>query len=352
MAIRKRHLLIGIAAVPVAAVIFAWLGIFNVAATGGHWQITNWFLHFAMRSSVRTYALGVEVPPRDTSLLQPAAGHFAQGCAFCHGAPGVPPSPAALSMLPTPPNLSGVIGEWTDAQLFRIVRHGVRYTGMPAWPAPERTDEVWAMVAFLRELPSLDARKYRELAEGSAKPATEQEASFDAALAGCARCHGSDGIGRDEGVPILAGQSSVYLQASLEAYAKRKRPSGMMEVAVEQAGGGTFEALAKHYAAQPRPSRTTRTIGPALVERGKEIAERGIPRDGVPACLGCHGGTRKNPAYPNLAGQKRPYLENQLRLFVGGKRGGTAYAHIMAKAVKNLSETDIRSVAAYLASME
>jgi mono/diheme cytochrome c family protein len=55
-------------------------------------------------------------------------------------------------MLPQPPDLADVVGEWNNAQLFRIVKHGVRFTGMPAWPMQDRDDEVWAMVAFLREL--------------------------------------------------------------------------------------------------------------------------------------------------------------------------------------------------------
>jgi hypothetical protein len=31
---------------------------------------------------------------------------------------------------------------------------------MPAWPAPQRDDEVWAMVAFLGVFPDLDAEAY------------------------------------------------------------------------------------------------------------------------------------------------------------------------------------------------
>ena len=111
-----------------------------------------------MRSAIRTYALAVDAPdalPKDA--LIPAAGHYAEGCAFCHGAPGVPRNPAVLAMLPVPPDLSATVDEWTDAQLFRIVKHGIRFTGMPAWPTQARDDEVWMMVAFLRALPELDS---------------------------------------------------------------------------------------------------------------------------------------------------------------------------------------------------
>lgn len=94
MRVRGRNLAIGLAVLPFLVVFIAWTGFFNVAASTGHWKITEWFLHFAMRSSIRNYALWVDVPnqlPREG--LQPAAGHFARGCAICHGAPGEPVRP-------------------------------------------------------------------------------------------------------------------------------------------------------------------------------------------------------------------------------------------------------------------
>ena len=38
----------------IGALLFAWSGLYNVAATRGHWAVTDWFLHFAMRNSVKT----------------------------------------------------------------------------------------------------------------------------------------------------------------------------------------------------------------------------------------------------------------------------------------------------------
>ena len=176
-----KHIAIALAILPVAAVFVAWIGFFNIGASTGHWKITEWFLHFAMRSAVRTYSLAVEVPERlPIEGIQPAAGHFERGCAICHGAPGVPQSPAVLRMLPRPPDLAPGIGAWTDAELFRIVKYGVRFTGMPAWPTQERDDEVWAMVAFLRALPQMDAPTYRELAIGGEGAVPEEPGAPEA----------------------------------------------------------------------------------------------------------------------------------------------------------------------------
>ncbi|TIT90564.1 MAG: cytochrome C, partial [Mesorhizobium sp.] len=109
-----------------------------------------------------------------------------------------------------------------DDQLFRIVKHGIRFTGMPAWPARDRDDEVWAMVAFLRELPKLDAKGFRQLAfDAGEATGNEAQPSAPDTLTDCTRCHGSDGEGRGGLVPVLAGQKEAYLFASLQSLSYR-----------------------------------------------------------------------------------------------------------------------------------
>ncbi|MFN2428348.1 MAG: cytochrome c, partial [Candidatus Binatia bacterium] len=69
----------------------------------------------------------------------------------------------AAAMTPKPPDLRTVALTFDPEELFYIVKHGIKFTGMPAWPALERDDEVWAVVAFLRMLPTLDPGEYLEL---------------------------------------------------------------------------------------------------------------------------------------------------------------------------------------------
>ena len=47
-----RRLLLLSAFLTVGGLAVAWSGVFNVGASGGHWVITDWFLHWAMRNSV------------------------------------------------------------------------------------------------------------------------------------------------------------------------------------------------------------------------------------------------------------------------------------------------------------
>lgn len=45
----------------------------------------------------------------------------------------------------------------TDGELFSIIEHGIRLTGMPAWGngTPEGERDSWALVHFVRRLPKL-----------------------------------------------------------------------------------------------------------------------------------------------------------------------------------------------------
>ncbi|CDX20004.1 Cytochrome c, class I [Mesorhizobium plurifarium] len=340
--IRLKHVVLGAVGLPIVILLGAWVGFFNVGASSGHWKVTAWFLQLAMRSAVRTYALAVDAPKTlDSRGLPAAAGHFARGCAICHGEPGEPRSPAVMRMLPQPPDLALTVGDWTDAQLFRIVKHGIRFTGMPAWPARDRDDEVWAMVAFLRELPKLDANGFRDLALGGSQP------TAPAALADCTRCHGGDGGGRGDLVPALAGQKEAYLLASLQAYARGDRTSGFMALPVTGVDPADLAALARHFAAQPSVSADSDQVPAEVIGRGQQIAEDGIPERNVPACSGCHIGSDKNPLYPRLDGQHAAYLERQLKLFRSESRGGTRFWRIMATAAQRLTDDDIRAVSAF-----
>jgi mono/diheme cytochrome c family protein len=66
-------------------------------------------------------------------------------------------------MTPSPPFLLGAARQWTPNQLYWIVRHGVRMTGMPAWDQTLSQADVWHVVAFLEALPGYSAADYARL---------------------------------------------------------------------------------------------------------------------------------------------------------------------------------------------
>jgi cytochrome c553 len=343
--VRRKYIIAAAVLLPVVGLLVGWSGLIGVRASTGHLAVTDWFLHWVMRNSVRTAALSHEAPPLDhPALLPPSAGHYEIGCAMCHGSPARLRSETVKQMLPEPPDLAPLISTWTDEQLFEIVQHGVRFTGMPAWPTQERPDEVWSMVAFLRQLPDMDANRYQELS-GLYPPPMEGE--VDDLPLSCESCHAERRLDAESLVPSLAGQSETYLLESLRAYADGRRASGIMQLAVSSLPEEAFGDLARFYAEQEPPVRNPADIDAGLVEHGRMLAQQGRAADKIPACLSCHEKPDGNPAYPRLSGLSRPYLTRQLQLFVDGVRGGTKYSHLMNEVAKNLEPEDVAAAAAY-----
>jgi len=340
------------AAALVGALLFAWSGLYSVAATSGHYPFFRVFLGFALRQSVETHTIGVRVPAEvleDAGAIRRGAGHYQGGCAPCHGAPGAARNPITRRMLPEPPLLADRIADWSPEELFWIVRHGIKYAGMPAWVAPARADEVWAVVAFLRRLPGMEPAEYRRLAFGEVGPATVGAAEGAALLllngpaakgiAACGRCHGADGMGEESGAfPRLAGQTEAYLRTALEAYALGTRPSGIMQPVAAELDPEEMELLSAYYATRPVRAATggaTRRDTRALA-MGRRIAEEGRPERGVAPCAGCHGGAPRHPLTPRLEGQHAAFLASQLELWMRGVRGadtGGDLARVMAYGV-------------------
>ncbi|HYD85178.1 MAG TPA: c-type cytochrome, partial [Opitutus sp.] len=340
-------------------------GLVPVKASSGHWAITEWFLHFSMQRSLSTHSLGIDVPPLDDpALVLKGATHYEVGCRSCHGAPGERRPRVAQAMLPPPPALVPRIQKSNPKKLFQAVKHGLKFTGMPAWPSQQRDDEVWAVVAFLLKLPELDAAAYRQLVgrEPERRAPLEMPSSDDSSrqhpatvIQSCVRCHGADGLGRDSAAfPKLAGQRREYLENALLAYADGRRHSGIMEPIAAALDPAAIRQLATYYAQLARPAPAASRLGDDVsVERGRLIARDGIPSRRIPACIECHGpnGRRTKDAYPSLAGQPADYLVLQLELFKEGRRGGSPYAHLMEEVAPRLEPDEMRDVARYFEAL-
>ena len=347
----------------VAAALVVVSGVVPIKASSGHWAITARLLDFAKLRSVATHSLGIQAPSLDDeTLVLRGAGHYESGCYPCHGRPGTGVPPVMAAMTPAPPELTDRLSRYTPEQIFSIVKHGIKFTGMPAWPVQQRDDEVWAMVAFLRRMPDLDAAGYRRLAFGEAAivPGAEPPVPASAAAAPpravqetCWRCHGLDGTGRGAGAfPSLAGQRAEYLYASLRAFADRTRFSGTMSDIASRLGDEAMRTAAAYYSQLP-PRQPDASGDAAALARGATIATRGIPAQDVPPCAECHGPTEqpRNPAYPRLATQDARYLVLQLELLKGRLRGGSPNVALMHVFVDRLRPEQIRDVALHFASL-
>jgi cytochrome c553/cytochrome c5 len=352
-------------AMAAAAVVVAALGVISgvvpIGASSGHWRITAVFLDFAKTRSVWTHSWGVTAPALDDeSLVLRGAAHYENACLPCHGGPGRSVPAVMGAMTPPPPELSRRIPRWRSEELFSIVKHGIKFTGMPAWPVQQRDDEVWAMVAFLRRMPGIDPAAYRRLAYGGSngEPSPDLPRPGDdppprAVRDVCWRCHGVNGTGRSPGAfPSLAGQRSAYLYASLRAFRERTRFSGIMGEVAARLSDDEMRESAVYY--ENLPSRESEAPGDeASMTQGRSIATRGLPERDIPACVECHGPTayQKNPAYPKLAAQHAGYLMSQLSLLQAHNRGGTRNVNLMHVFVNRLRPNEIRDVARFYAAL-
>jgi len=349
-------LVCGGAALFVGALGFAWSGLGDIAASRGHWFFVERFLDFGMRQAVVRQSAGIEAPNLDgPDMIRLGAAHFHRGCAFCHGAPGIPVNPIAKHMLPSPPDLAVSMRPWQPRELFWIIKNGFKYTGMPGWVAVEREDEIWAVVAFVARMQALDAEGYRDLALGNVQLSQQSGAelatleSNPKASSACARCHGAEGQPPlSDLVPVLHGQPADYLVGALTAYAEGRRRSGIMQPLAADLRTEDMHELAGYYAALAPPQEQPRTEA-ALIARGQKLALEGMPDTGLPPCTACHG----NPGAgaPRLAGQHAAYMSRQLRLRKAGLGPGTDGAAIMLPIAQRLRDDEIDAVSAYFATL-
>ena len=158
------------AAVAAAATAFIYFGGYDVAATNPHYGITYWTMRTVMHQSIKRQARDFTAPELDDpQKVHAGFRNFHAMCVTCHGAPGVEPSEISKGLYPRAPDLAIAAKDWAPAELFVIIKRGIKMSGMPAWEASHSGDQIWEMVAFLRQYPSMPASEYQEAVEYYAK---------------------------------------------------------------------------------------------------------------------------------------------------------------------------------------
>lgn len=96
--------------------------------------------------------------PKTQAGLHSGLEHFADHCASCHANDGSGDTALGRGLYPRAPDMRGAATQdLSDGELFFIIEHGVRLTGMPAWGTgtPEGEVASWHLVQFIRHLPAL-----------------------------------------------------------------------------------------------------------------------------------------------------------------------------------------------------
>jgi mono/diheme cytochrome c family protein len=165
-------------------------GVLSTAATEQHSAFTHWLLDTGLRYSLDANSEEIVAPAlTGTAMIDRGRSCFRAHCVHCHGAPALAREPHGLGMMPIPNDLTEAARDWPAAWLYYVTAKGVRMTGMPAWEFRLSDADLWATVAFLKELPTLSRAQYLDLAP---LPPQTSCRSDDAATARRAKAYDQD----------------------------------------------------------------------------------------------------------------------------------------------------------------
>ncbi|NIR59307.1 MAG: cytochrome c4 [Gammaproteobacteria bacterium] len=163
----------------------------------------------------------------------------------------------------------------------------------------------------------------------------------------CMACHGADGNSTNAQYPRLAGQHANYTVKQLREFKNGERENAIMKGQVASLSEQDMWDIAAYYAEQEvKPGAADE----ALVDRGERIYRAGLPAEGVPACMGCHGPAGNgNPAanFPRLKGQHAQYTVAQLTAFKKGERANDA-GRMMRNVADDMEPEELEAVASYI----
>jgi mono/diheme cytochrome c family protein len=111
----------------------------------------------AIPASIRTMANPI---PTSAESVGDGMAHFADHCAVCHANDGSGDTEMGRGLYPKAPDMRlAATQQLSDGELFYVIEHGIRFTGMPGWRngTKEGEESSWQLVHFIRHLPKLTA---------------------------------------------------------------------------------------------------------------------------------------------------------------------------------------------------
>lgn len=184
-------------------------------------------------------------------------------------------------------------------------------------------------------------------------PALAQNADAGAKkVAQCIGCHGIPGYQASfpeiHKVPMIAGQSAKYIEASLKAYAKGDRKHPTMRGIAGSMSEQDMADVAAFYERQGASAAIK-----AVSERQPSAEVAALLTKG--ACASCHGADLNkpiDPSYPRIAGQHADYLYVALKAYqVDGNAQVGRNNAIMGGVAKQFKPSELKALAAYIGSM-
>jgi len=109
------------------------------------------------------------------SLLREAQEHFADHCAICHANDGSGKTALGQGLSPLTPDMRLAATQLkSDGELYSIIHHGIRFSGMPAWGTEGNDNDSWKLVLFIRHLPHLTLEEIKDMERYNPKSDAER----------------------------------------------------------------------------------------------------------------------------------------------------------------------------------
>jgi cytochrome c553 len=157
----------------------------------------------------------------------------------------------------------------------------------------------------------------------------------------CRHCHGVGGNSVRAEVPNLAGQNPDYLLEQMNKFVHgQRKSSAFMSGMIKALSPDERIDIALFLSRQP------------VLKKPAGIDAHGVAGGKLYAklCVGCHGPSATGAhKIPRLAGQQVQYLEDSLKRYRDG--GGERVDPRMAAYTRNLENSDIEALAAYLSAL-
>ena len=170
----------------------------------------------------------------------------------------------------------------------------------------------------------------------------------------CMHCHRLNGGGMPSiGSPRIAGQTATYIDHEIRGVQQGTRFAPIMAGVVQNLSDRDIRAVSLYYSRVRTPK--LKDVSPPdaiLVRTGERIAQRGLWKKNIPACVQCHGpdGRGIPPHFPYIAGQNKGYLLSQLVSFAFLKRKDDPQG-LMRGIAGRLTPRERKAVAEYFASL-
>lgn len=127
---------------------------FNLSALDEPGRSETYVATKAKRWIVGRSARGLLLAPlNDASSVANGRMLYTGNCANCHGLDGHTPTDVGRWMYPRSPDVGSLgVQQWSDAELFWIIKHGIRLSGMPGFGKIHSDDQIWHLVHYVRSL--------------------------------------------------------------------------------------------------------------------------------------------------------------------------------------------------------